>query len=166
MTDGGTGVALVGFMGSGKSTVARLLARRLDWAVVDLDERLVASHGPIAEQIRRDGLATFRLREREEALGWCTGGPRVLATGGGTVLDPEVRAGLWRAYRTVWLDAPLEALSARIGSGEDRPLWDGEVARRYAERRPIYALAELGIDTSGLAPEAVVERIVGHWRIR
>jgi shikimate kinase len=166
MTNGGSGVALVGFMGSGKTTVARLLARHLDWPRVDLDEQLVASHGPIAGQVARDGLLAFRLREREEALRWCSGGPRILATGGGTWLEPEVRAAICAAYRTVWLDAPLVVLSARIGSGEGRPLWDDRVAARHAERLPIYAAAELRIDTSDRTPEAVADHIVSHWRLR
>lgn len=164
MTEGGSGVALVGFMGSGKTTVGRLLAQRLGWPLVDLDEVLVARHGPIALQIARDGLGTFRDRERDEALRWCVAGPRVLATGGGTFVDPVVRQALCTSYHTVHLDAPLDVIGTRVGAGEGRPLWDGDVARRFDTRRPMYAEAAVRIDTSTLRPEDVVDAILSTFR--
>ncbi|MEZ4236134.1 MAG: shikimate kinase [Myxococcota bacterium] len=153
------GVALVGFMGSGKSSVGRALAERLGWPLVDLDEVLVARYGPIAEQVRRDGLARFRAREREAALALCDGVQRVLATGGGTFEDDEVRAALRAAYRTVFLDVPLEAIAARIGAGAGRPLWDAEVPARYAARLPRYREAEHALRCGG-DPDAWAARIV------
>jgi shikimate kinase len=114
------GVALVGFMGAGKSTVGRALADRVGWPMVDLDQILVERHGPIDAQIRGEGIAVFRARERAAALALCDGGLRVLATGGGTFEDAEVRDALRAAYRTVFLDVPLDVIAARLESGGRR----------------------------------------------
>lgn len=155
----GRGIALVGFMGAGKSAVGRALAELLGWPLVDLDELLTERHGPIPTQIATDGISAFRARERAEALALCDGRRRVLATGGGTFEDPDVRRALRAAYRTVFLDVPLEVIAERVGEGSGRPLWDADVAARYASRRPAYLEAELALRIEG-APEAWAVRIV------
>jgi shikimate kinase len=155
----GEGIALIGFMGSGKTTVGRALAARLGWPFVDLDAELAAAFGPIADQIARDGEPAFRARERARALALCDGQRRVLATGGGTWLDASVRLAIGGAYRTAWLDVPLDVVAGRVGDGEGRPLWDDRVGVRYEERRPLYAEAALRVD--GDAPvDAIVDRIL------
>src|SRR5687767_6506718 len=111
------GIALVGFMGAGKTSVGRVLAARLAWPFADTDEILAVRHGAIALQVARDGLQAFREREVALVRELCDGVVRVLATGGGTFADPASRATLRASYRTVWLDAPLEALRERVGEG-------------------------------------------------
>lgn len=152
-------------MGAGKSTVGRSVAQRLGWPFVDLDERLTERYGPIAEQVVSHGLAAFRAREREEALSLCMSlsndAPIVLATGGGTLLDPEVRSMLSRQFALVWLDLPLQAAAARVGDDPGRPLWDEAVKQRYEERLPLYSLAPLRLDATQPVP-ALVEQIV-EW---
>lgn len=155
----GRGLALVGFMGAGKSTVGRLLASALGWPLVDLDQALEASHGPIRAQIERCGEATFRRREAAMIEALCDGEPRILATGGGAFVDPVSRARLDRWYTTIHLEAPLQVLQARIGGAPDRPLWDARVAQRYQQRLPLYAEAHLQVSTEGRTPEQVA-RIV------
>lgn len=150
--EGDRGVALVGFMGAGKSAVGRALAELLGWPLVDLDQVLVERHGPIEAQIREHGVPVFRARERAAALSLCDGVRRVLATGGGTFEDPEVRDALRAAYRTVFLDVPLAGIAARVGEGSGRPLWGPDVAERFARRRPAYALAELTVRMEGEPP--------------
>jgi shikimate kinase / 3-dehydroquinate synthase len=113
------GIALVGFMGAGKTTVGRALAARLGWPFLDLDEILVARFGPIADQVARDGLGSFREREAGLVRELCDGAPRVLAAGGGTFADPASRDALRASYRTIWLDATLPELSTRLGPGRD-----------------------------------------------
>ncbi|MEQ1568261.1 MAG: 3-dehydroquinate synthase, partial [Myxococcota bacterium] len=136
------------------------LARRLEWDPVDLDQVLERSHGAIPDQVTRDGWAVFRSRERAAALALCDGRPRVLATGGGTTMDPEVRAAIGAAYRTVWLRAPLEVLRARVGEGTGRPAWDAAVERRYDERAAAYAACEHQVDADQPV-ERIVDQIVG-----
>lgn len=155
------GLALVGFMGAGKTTVGRILARRLGWPFLDLDEEL-ARAGPIAEAIARDGIGRFRAREAELVSELCGDGvARVLAAGGGTFADDTSRAALRSAYRTVWLDAPLAVLEARVGPDDPRrPLWSEGRAARYEERRPAYAEAELRIDTTDRGPEEVADEVI------
>jgi shikimate kinase len=160
------GIALVGFMGAGKSTVGRHLAQQLGWPFVDTDEVLAGRYGPVHEQITREGLGVFREREKELALSLCDGVARVLATGGGTLLDATVREELPRHYGLVLLDVPLEVAARRVeGDGSrPRPLWDEGVAQRYEERRGLYQMAELRLDATEPV-QALVEEIVA-WRRR
>lgn len=154
------GVALAGFMGVGKSTVGRRLAERLDLPFVDLDAVLGARHGPPARQIAEEGEAVFRAREAAALAELVDGAPRVLATGGGAVIDPASRTKLREGYHLVVLEAPLEVLAGRVGQDPSRPLWDGTVAARYAARAAAYADRDLGVDTSRRTPDEVVEEIV------
>lgn len=151
------GVALVGFMGAGKTTVGSALAARLGWPFVDLDAVAEERYGPISAQVARDGWAAFREREREITRAVCADAANVVATGGGTWIDAEARALLAAHRRTVWLDAPLAVCAARVGAGGGRPLWDEEVAARFAARRPLYALAERTVDATRAVEELVDE---------
>jgi shikimate kinase len=150
-------------MGVGKSTTGRLLAARLGVPFVDTDTVLADRHGPVADQIRRDGEAAFRARERELVRELAAGAPCVVATGGGLWVDPGNRARLATAFDRVVLTAPLEVLAARVGGDPDRPLWDEGVAARYEARRAAYADADLHVDTAGRTPAEVVEEIL-RWR--
>jgi shikimate kinase len=160
-----SGIALVGFMGAGKTTVGRELAHQLGWPLLDLDDALAERYGPVHEQIAREGLPVFRERERELALSLCDGVPRVLATGGGTLLDPAVRAELPRHYVLVLLDVPLEVAGRRVqqDGSRPRPLWDEAVAQRYEERRGLYQMAELRLDGTRSVQE-LVDEIVAWTR--
>jgi shikimate kinase / 3-dehydroquinate synthase len=118
-------VALVGFMGSGKSTAARMVGG------IDVDDLVEASAGkPIPEIFRDEGEAAFRARE-EEAV--------ILALGGGAVTSPRVRDALEDTL-TIWLDIDVDTCWERV-RGSDRPLAqdEGEFRRLYAERRSLYA---------------------------
>jgi shikimate kinase len=136
-------VALIGFMGAGKSTVGRSLADRLGVPFTDTDALVTAGHGPIAAIFADRGEATFREWEREEvvlALGSAGSCGGVVSLGGGAVTIADVREALSRLAHVVWLDAPLDLLFARASDGgrplaRDRKAFEG----LYASRRPLYA---------------------------
>lgn len=160
-------IVIVGFMGTGKTTVGRLLADRLGWPFVDLDERVVARAGvSIAEVFRRGGEAAFRAFELEaldEALGE---NKTVIATGGGAACrQPNLDRMLARG-RVVALLADVEEILRRTGLDSGRPLLDGAAdpvaaaQALLAERAPYYARAHVKIDTVGKDPEDVVSELV------
>jgi shikimate kinase len=158
-------IYLVGFMGAGKSTVGRSLARRLRWPFVDLDREIEQLAGESIESlISGRGEQAFRVLERE-ALERLAEGPRaVVATGGGAFCSPENVDLMKRTGTCVWLDPPAEVLFDRIErSGRARPLFgDRErAAALLAARRPWYRQAHLRVDTDGVPEvEQVVERVV------
>lgn len=137
-------VVLVGLPGSGKSVIGRRLANRHAAAFIDLDERIESSTGrSIPEVFAEDGEAAFRALEREAIaeLGPADAAPqiqRVIATGGGAVVDPRNRWLLYRDRRTVWLDGRPEVLAQRLRrSAHVRPL--------VAGRDPIGVIRDLGV---------------------
>lgn len=145
-------VALAGPMGSGKSTVGRLLAARWGVPFLDLDARL----GDIPAIFAAEGEAGFRARERA-ALAEAVTGEGVLALGGGTVVSAENRA-LLAGWRVIVLTAPAATLHARVGDGRGRPLAAALDALLEA-RREVYRAAGPQVDTDGIAPEAVADRV-------
>jgi shikimate kinase/predicted phosphodiesterase len=108
-------VYLVGFMGAGKTTVARTLARRLGWRAVDIDELVEQrERQPIASIFARKGEPYFRAAERRVLLDHIPIRHLVVATGGGTFVDPQNRAAIKQDGVSVWLDLPIEPLIARV----------------------------------------------------
>lgn len=154
------GLALAGFMGVGKTTVGQRLAARAGLPFCDLDAVLEQRFGPIPEQFLAVGESGFRAREAALVRELCDGVERVLATGGGTLVDPENRAALRRCYRVVVLDAPFEVVRARVGAGQGRPL-AADLEARYVARREVYLDADLRVDAT-LPPDVIVDRIVEH----
>lgn len=156
-------VALVGFMGAGKSAVGRELAATLGLPFVDTDDLIVARAGPIDEIFRTRGESAFRALEAElvtAALADAVRRPCVLALGGGAVTSPEVREALTRLPYVVWLVAPPEVLWARAtGPGQAaRPLAGDEAAfrRLLADREPLYrAVATRVVPVADREPAAV-----------
>ncbi len=157
-------VFLVGFMGAGKTTVGKILARLMGWDFVDLDELIVAADGRGIPQIfAKDGEACFRRLERE-ALASLRGRTRlVVACGGGTYANEESRRLIDRLGRAVWIQVPLRQALARCAGGEERPLLrDGAQAEAlYRRRLPTYRAAGLHVDAAGLSAAEVAERIAG-----
>lgn len=156
-------VALVGFMGAGKSAVGRELAATLGLPFVDSDDLIVARAGPIDEIFRTRGESAFRALEAglvTTALADAVRRPCVLALGGGAVLSPEVREALTRLPHVVWLVAPPEVLWARAtGPGQAaRPLAGDEAAfrRLLTAREPLYrAVATRVVPVAGREPATI-----------
>lgn len=158
------GVALGGFMGTGKSTVGRLLARSLHMPFLDTDQELVKRHGPIREQFTREGEAVFRTRERTLIDEVVAGPPRVLSTGGGVFADDALRSKLADWGHTVTLTASWGTLRSRVGDDPDRPLWDERVRSLWEARRAAYADVDRVVDTDALDPEGVVREVLAWLR--
>ena len=156
-------IYLVGFMAAGKTTVARILAERLGWRAEDIDELIEArERRTVAEIFARSGEPYFRSVERDILrlilpLRHC-----VVATGGGTFMDPENRVAINMDGVSVWLDVPIEELVARLPADGRRPLAAdrAQMERLFAVRQTAYANAQLRIDARGEHPEAVAERII------
>lgn len=168
---------LVGLMGAGKSTVGAEAARRLGLAFLDTDRMVEEAAGrSVAAIFATEGEAGFRRREAEAVALACSGDGQVIATGGGAVLDPVNRQGLWRAGLVVWLDAPPEALAGRLPLSGDRPLLAdqgvrGELQRRLdellGERHALYAQAHRRLDVAAITRDEAIEEVVRlfeSWR--
>ncbi len=160
------GIYLVGFMGSGKTTVGRILADRLGWEFVDLDAEIEAEQKTsIAEIFDQCGEEHFRevetaaIRKRVHMVR--AGQPMVIALGGGAFLREENFDLLEDHGVTVWLDCPLELARKRVASGADRPLArDPEAfARLYAARRTGYARADYRIEVCSDDPDEAVAAV-------
>jgi shikimate kinase len=159
-------IVLVGMMGSGKTTVGRLLAARLGWAYLDSDAMVEASTGSTVPEIfAARGEAAFRAEEsRVLAEAVHSPGPTVVSAAGGSVLSPGNRAQLTGSI-VVWLRADPATLAARVGTGVGRPLLDDDPAGALqaldAVRRPLYEeVADVVVDVDELDPATVVDRIL------
>jgi shikimate kinase len=159
-------VVITGFMGCGKSRVAREVARRLDLVIVDLDDRITQTTGRSpAQLIVEEGEAAFRVIESEtlrEVLH--QGEAKVIALGGGAWIQETNRELVDRyGCTSVWLDVPFELCWSRIeASDEDRPLGRtrDQTLALYQLRRPIYQLAKIRIEISEENFEDLVSRLL------
>ncbi|HYL92565.1 MAG TPA: shikimate kinase [Alphaproteobacteria bacterium] len=160
-------VALIGFMGAGKTTVGRALAQRLGWTFCDLDELIEArEQKTVAEIFARAGEDGFRKMESAllmELLKNATRANCVIALGGGTFVQPQNRSALQKAGAiTILLEAPLDELKRRCReAGRTRPLALDEehFEQLFAGRRADYALAQLCVNTGSKTPEQVATEI-------
>jgi shikimate kinase len=162
-------VILTGFMATGKTEVGRRLARLLGRPFVDIDRLVEAAAGKTVSDIfAADGEPRFRELERAAVAEACQVPDAVVATGGGTLLDPENRRRLAASGPIVCLSAPPDEIARRVGKGKSRPLLGsgngaggrlGRIRTLLAERAPAYALATHTVDTAGLRVDEVVERV-------
>ena len=167
-------VVLIGFMGTGKTSVGKLLATRLGCAFHDLDKKIEETCGmSIPMMFKEHGEAYFRAREKEAVRAASARLNMVIATGGGTVKDAENMALLRKNGIVVALLADADTILQRTAVRGTRPVLDHADAgdRRAAveqllqERRPLYEGADITVDTSGRAPLEVAECIVQALRI-
>lgn len=169
-------VVLIGFSGTGKSTVARLLAELLGWKMVDTDRRVEQATGyPIHRIFSEQGVDAFRRLERIAVRDALSGDSQVISVGGGAVLDPDSRREMRDGNLVVLLDAPVDILYRRLAahvSAEPRPLLEGDdplerMRSLKAERESIYAeAAHLIVDTGSIDEHAVAWRIAAALRDR
>ena len=152
---------LVGFMAAGKTTLARALARRLDWKAVDIDELIEQRERmSIAEIFARQGEPYFRSVERVVLAEQLPARHTIVATGGGTFVDPSNRAAINADGASLWLDVPLERVIERMPSDGRRPLAAdrAEFERLYQIRRAAYQQAHVRLDVSRASVDALVEQ--------
>ncbi len=155
---------MLGFMGSGKTTVGALLARELGWPFIDLDATLEAGQGKtIREIFEQSGEPFFRELERAALTEASRTTPAVIALGGGTfVQETNLEFIRETGGTTVWLDCPTDELERRCQSITTRPLFRDSLSFRqlYEQRMPFYQLAEFRVATGGKQPEEVVSQIL------
>ena len=156
-------IYLVGFMAAGKTTLARALARRLDWEAVDIDELIEQrERSTVAEIFARHGEAHFRAVERTVLFEHLVPRHLVVATGGGTFADAQNRAAINADGVSVWLDVPLDRLIARIPADGRRPLAADRPGfeRLYHLRRTTYEQAHVRLDAGRASVDALIEQLV------
>lgn len=155
-------------MAAGKTAAGRRLAERLSRPFFDLDREIERRARLSVEEIfERFGEAHFRRLEKQALFELISSGGKVIATGGGAVVDPESRARLRKSAILICLSARPEVLAARAGEETRRPLLAGgdrleRVRALLKERAEAYAAAHATIDTSELSVEEVVERILDY----
>src|SRR5688572_11369222 len=160
----GGNIVLLGFMGAGKSSVGRVLARRLGRCLVETDDMITAAEGrSIPEIFTAEGETYFRAAEDEVLRLLALKRGEVIATGGGLPCR-EGRTEALRALGTVvWLSGDFETLYERALRGGDRPMLAGrtrdDVRALYRSREPFYARAAFTVDTTSLGPDQVAARI-------
>ena len=161
----GRSIALVGMMGVGKTNVGRRLAVRLGLPFRDADAEIERDAGrSVAELFAHEGEAGFRSRERQAMRRLLTGGPLVLATGGGAFMDADTRRVMRHRAVSIWLRCELPLLLLRLAACTDRPLLrdrdPAEVLQRLmALRHPVYAEADLVFDSIDEDADATTARV-------
>jgi shikimate kinase len=160
-------VVLVGMMGAGKSSIGRRVAQRLGIPFVDADEEIEIAHAgmKVREIFAEHGEPYFRAGEARVIARLLEGGPQVLATGGGAFMNPDTRATIGAKGISIWLNADFDVLMKRIKRRHDRPLLKTEdpgatLRKLMEERYPVYALADLTVQSRDVLHDKIVDEIV------
>ena len=163
---GSRSLVMVGLMGCGKSSVGKRLANKLGLAFVDADEEIErVAQKSINEIFADHGEAFFRDREGKVIARLLASGPQVLATGGGAFINPETRAKIRQSGIAIWLKADLPVLMRRVGKRDTRPLLrtgdpEAVMKKLMTERYPIYAEADITVESRDVPHEAIVADII------
>jgi len=159
-TLGGRSIVMVGLMGCGKTTIGRRLAHRLGLPFIDSDDEIEAAAGKTIPEIFEDhGEPYFRERECRIIARLLSSTPRVLSTGGGAFMSPDTRALIRERGLSVWLKAELPILQRRVERRSNRPL-AGRLAELMVERYPVYAQAEITIESRDVPHEVIVDEVI------
>jgi shikimate kinase len=164
---GSRSIVLIGMMGVGKSSIGRRLAARLNIPFVDADTEIEKAAGmSIPDIFARHGEADFRSGEARVIARLLDGGPQVLATGGGAVMNPDTRAAIKAKGVSIWLAAEFEVLMRRINKRKnDRPMLQtadpaATLRELLAEREPVYAQADIAVQSREGPHDAIVAEIM------
>jgi XRE family aerobic/anaerobic benzoate catabolism transcriptional regulator len=167
-----SGIALIGLRGAGKSTLGKMLAKKIGWSFVELNKEIERENGlSVAEIIALYGQEGFR-RLEQVALGQLLAKKElmVLATGGGIVSEPLTFDLILSSFYTIWLKAEPEEHMARVRrQGDLRPMADdrsamAELRNILLSREPLYARASATVDTAGLSVDAAAARLIDAMR--
>jgi shikimate kinase len=159
-------IFLVGFMGAGKTTVGRLLARKLGWRYCDADKVIETKAGKtVSEIFSSHGETHFRDLESETLYSLAGKTKQVIATGGGAVMREENREAMKKGGVTIYLKAPMSVIWERVRHSKTRPLLNVDNPYDAAEellrkRAPSYETADMTIDTESLTPEEAASEIM------
>jgi len=166
-TLGARSLVMIGLMGAGKSAIGRRLGKRLGMRFVDADKEIEAAAGKTINDIFADhGEAYFRDGERRVIARLLSEGPIVLATGGGAYMNEQTRLEIAGNSLSIWLKADLDVLMERVSRRNSRPLLkEGDpreiMQRLMDERYPVYAGADITIESRNVPHDIIVEEIVG-----
>ncbi len=159
-------LVLIGLMGAGKTSIGKRLAATLDVPFSDADQEIEKAAGKTINEIfAENGEAYFRDGERRVIARLLGEGGKVLATGGGAFMNPETRARIAECGISVWLKAELDLLMNRVTRRDTRPLLRSTDPRTVmqnliADRYPVYALADITIDSRDVAHDIIVSEII------
>jgi shikimate kinase len=163
---GDRSLVLVGMMGCGKTAVGRRLATTLDLPFIDADDEIERAAGrTIKEIFEEHGEGYFRDGERKVIARLLSGGPQVLATGGGAFMDPATRTRIRETGISIWLRAELPLLMRRVSRRDHRPLLqtsDPEARMRelMTERYPVYGEADVVVESRDVSHDVIVNDIL------
>ena len=159
-------LVLIGFMGTGKSSVGKALAKRTGRALIDVDQRIEEKEKRrIADIFEKDGEVAFRRLEKDAIREAAKSSGAIITTGGGAVIDPENLSILKVGGVLVALEASPETIFQRVKDSRHRPLLKkgdllAEIKKLLETRKPYYAKADLFFDTDGQTPSQVASRIL------
>ena len=163
---GARSIVLVGMMGAGKSTIGRRLSARLRLPFLDADTEIEAAAGmSIPDIFETHGEPHFRDGEARVIARLLDGGPAVLATGGGAFMNADTRAAVAEKGISVWLEADVDLLFARVRRRSNRPLLEnpdpeGTLRRLVAERHPVYALADIIVQSRDVPHDIICDDVI------
>lgn len=163
---GARSIVMIGLMGAGKTSVGKRLAAHLDMPFNDADQEIEKAAGKSINDIfAENGEGYFRDGERRVIARLLAESPKVLATGGGAFMNAETRARIAESGISVWLRGDLDTLMNRVGRRDNRPLLKAANPRAVMEglirdRYPVYALADITIESREVAHDLIVEEIV------
>ncbi len=160
-------IALVGFMGTGKSTIAALLAKKLQAGYVDLDEKIEEKEGmKIVDIFSQKGESYFRKVEKDIVAEISLNEGKIIACGGGVVLNEENVKNIKKSGFMICLEAAPEVILKRTENYKHRPLLnvddpESKIKELLKKRKPYYSKADYTVDTSRLSAQEVVAEILG-----
>jgi shikimate kinase len=161
---GSRSIVLIGMMGAGKSSIGRRLATRLGIPFVDADTEIESAAGmTIPEIFDRHGEPYFRAGEARVIARLLDNGPQVLATGGGSVMDPQTRALIGEKGISIWLRADIDVLLKRTKRRNDRPLAE-RIKDLLPQREPVYAQADIVVQSRDEPHETIINEIMLELR--
>lgn len=164
-------IFLIGFMGAGKSTIAKALQRELGFPLVEMDERIVQEQGmSINDIFAQYGESRFRDIESQLVVDLGEQEPSIISCGGGVVVRPQNTQNMKKSGKIVFLTATPETIYERVKNSTDRPILNGHmnveyIAELMEKRRALYeAAADITIQTDGKTREQICEEIIGKLR--
>ncbi len=159
-------LVLLGMMGVGKSTLGKIVAKKLDLEFIDTDVKIEEKQSmKISTIFKKMGEKFFRLEEEKEVLKSLKKNNCVIALGGGGFINKTIRNNILKNAVSIWLDCDLETLNKRTNWNKNRPLLDKEnnkiiISKLYEQRKNIYKLADYKINCSTLNKENIVKKII------